>query len=126
MIRRPPRSTLFPYTTLFRSSSRRARVRVHPPGWRSDDVQHPWAALLLGAHQIEVLQPVGVRVDHVLAIELPAVVAVLAEAFVSCDRLLVRWIADVFGGEQLACVDATRTADVVALNRVSERLVRRA
>src|SRR5260370_17203035 len=26
MIRRPPRSTLFPYTTLFRSRSRKARV----------------------------------------------------------------------------------------------------
>src|SRR6476660_4326898 len=36
MIRRPPRSTLFPYTTLFRSS--RDRSRKHPPaasklGW---------------------------------------------------------------------------------------------
>src|SRR5438552_12884451 len=30
MIRRPPRSTLFPYTTLFRSRSGRARS---PPGW---------------------------------------------------------------------------------------------
>src|SRR5437764_3523957 len=30
MIRRPPRSTLFPYTTLFRS--RRARRRRHPLG----------------------------------------------------------------------------------------------
>src|SRR5256885_4034700 len=32
MIRRPPRSTLFPYTTLFRSDYRRSRnrvVRVH-------------------------------------------------------------------------------------------------
>src|SRR3712207_5508176 len=32
MIRRPPRSTLFPYTTLFRSRTRRrsvAKVRVH-------------------------------------------------------------------------------------------------
>src|SRR3712207_8622519 len=28
MIRRPPRSTLFPYTTLFRSSARRAGVGV--------------------------------------------------------------------------------------------------
>src|SRR3712207_8960568 len=28
MIRRPPRSTLFPYTTLFRSSVRRRRRRV--------------------------------------------------------------------------------------------------
>src|SRR3712207_7244504 len=30
MIRRPPRSTLFPYTTLFRSS--RVHVGVHYPG----------------------------------------------------------------------------------------------
>src|SRR2546430_13328512 len=29
MIRRPPRSTLFPYTTLFRSARRR-HARVHP------------------------------------------------------------------------------------------------
>src|SRR2546429_3014539 len=31
MIRRPPRSTLFPYTTLFRSSQRARRVRNHCP-----------------------------------------------------------------------------------------------
>src|SRR2546430_7230963 len=32
MIRRPPRSTLFPYTTLFRSlQNRRSGVRVPPP-----------------------------------------------------------------------------------------------
>src|SRR2546422_464821 len=30
MIRRPPRSTLFPYTTLFRSSDRQHRTRVLP------------------------------------------------------------------------------------------------
>src|SRR5256885_9249891 len=30
MIRRPPRSTLFPYTTLFRSEQRHARVLVAP------------------------------------------------------------------------------------------------
>src|SRR3712207_7626198 len=29
MIRRPPRSTLFPYTTLFRSGVRKAVVNVH-------------------------------------------------------------------------------------------------
>src|SRR2546430_11764791 len=28
MIRRPPRSTLFPYTTLFRSGCRRARMTI--------------------------------------------------------------------------------------------------
>src|SRR2546430_9664681 len=30
MIRRPPRSTLFPYTTLFRSALERAGVRLEP------------------------------------------------------------------------------------------------
>src|SRR5690554_7972016 len=30
MIRRPPRSTLFPYTTLFRSRRPRRRHRLHP------------------------------------------------------------------------------------------------
>src|SRR3712207_7557962 len=32
MIRRPPRSTLFPYTTLFRSALRDARGVAPPPG----------------------------------------------------------------------------------------------
>src|SRR2546422_6324205 len=32
MIRRPPRSTLFPYTTLFRSLRRRGRRRDHLAG----------------------------------------------------------------------------------------------
>src|SRR3712207_7706163 len=33
MIRRPPRSTLFPYTTLFRSALRRVEVHtLHPVG----------------------------------------------------------------------------------------------
>src|SRR5258705_3697553 len=32
MIRRPPRSTLFPYTTLFRSRSRRRRARSRRRG----------------------------------------------------------------------------------------------
>src|SRR2546430_13188444 len=39
MIRRPPRSTLFPYTTLFRSprihlAQRRAAQNAAPVGWR--------------------------------------------------------------------------------------------
>src|SRR5438093_7038523 len=44
MIRRPPRSTLFPYTTLFRSSAsaaracrRRARCRCRPTPARSEE-----------------------------------------------------------------------------------------
>src|SRR2546430_6733358 len=35
MIRRPPRSTLFPYTTLFRSKERRA-MTTHMTGTRKD------------------------------------------------------------------------------------------
>src|SRR2546422_6283074 len=38
MIRRPPRSTLFPYTTLFRSP--RARPR-RPAAWRADAPRTP-------------------------------------------------------------------------------------
>ena len=56
MIRRPPRSTLFPYTTLFRSlcpwrrdpkspASRRPPSGPPPRGWRS---LPPWRSLRLG------------------------------------------------------------------------------
>src|SRR3712207_8680863 len=38
MIRRPPRSTLFPYTTLFRSLCSRDEVGVHLPACRGDPV----------------------------------------------------------------------------------------
>src|SRR3712207_8162780 len=50
MIRRPPRSTLFPYTTLFRSGLDRADARVsgvavlspvHHPRLRSERPVHP-------------------------------------------------------------------------------------
>src|SRR5256885_6581678 len=41
MIRRPPRSTLFPYTTLFRSSLRQASLH-------NEAVQEPWTALYFG------------------------------------------------------------------------------
>src|SRR3712207_8929684 len=44
MIRRPPRSTLFPYTTLFRSTAQtdqEGRVRVRPPPPSSGNVEAP-------------------------------------------------------------------------------------
>src|SRR5438045_8021868 len=37
LIRRPPRSTLFPYTTLFRSLSLARRARADHPGFRAVD-----------------------------------------------------------------------------------------
>src|SRR3989449_9855629 len=46
MIRRPPRSTLFPYTTLFRSLLRMAGVGLLD----RDDVEHARAARLVDPH----------------------------------------------------------------------------
>src|SRR5256885_12766322 len=39
MIRRPPRSTLFPYTTLFRSLSRRRNADPRPASWAGGSSQ---------------------------------------------------------------------------------------
>src|SRR2546423_9397300 len=46
MIRRPPRSTLFPYTTLFRSPAAHAGQRVQGRGQRA-------RLRLLGRHEVE-------------------------------------------------------------------------
>src|SRR2546427_4234798 len=40
MIRRPPRSTLFPYTTLFRSQQKGRKDRHHPKRSLRRDAQH--------------------------------------------------------------------------------------
>src|SRR5438034_699050 len=49
MIRRPPRSTLFPYTTLFRSHRHR---RLHPghPVEAAGSLLYPWGVLRCGSH----------------------------------------------------------------------------
>src|SRR2546422_4902343 len=52
MIRRPPRSTLFPYTTLFRSLHVAREVRV---GLALD----PQGVDLVGPEQVEILLEVG-------------------------------------------------------------------
>src|SRR3712207_7576305 len=48
MIRRPPRSTLFPYTTLFRSAGVRPALRVEDGG----DAQEPRKAVALAADAV--------------------------------------------------------------------------
>src|SRR5438552_5942446 len=44
MMRRPPRSTLFPYTTLFRSRRVAVFRRGHLADARDHDLEPPWAA----------------------------------------------------------------------------------
>src|SRR3712207_9072155 len=52
MIRRPPRSTLFPYTTLFRSEGHKIVVRTQPEGTKFvtlDGEEHE-----LGTHDLSI------------------------------------------------------------------------
>src|SRR3712207_7378814 len=42
MIRRPPRSTLFPYTTLFRSVTTRYRIQYQRPGVKQQERVMAW------------------------------------------------------------------------------------
>src|SRR3712207_7277997 len=51
MIRRPPRSTLFPYTTLFRSDHGAGRADRAVQADRDDDVRQELAADALAADQ---------------------------------------------------------------------------
>src|SRR5689334_24489222 len=44
MIRRPPRSTLFPYTTLFRSQGGNELRRAHPPAFGKPQAAGPGRA----------------------------------------------------------------------------------
>src|SRR2546430_7839071 len=47
MIRRPPRSTLFPYTTLFRSRRRKQTLLRSEKSQRNCSTQHPEKAFLI-------------------------------------------------------------------------------
>src|SRR2546426_9741918 len=50
MIRRPPRSTLFPYTTLFRSRVAASEGRLEDEGWRvRKDGSRFWADVVITA-----------------------------------------------------------------------------
>src|SRR5690348_18023780 len=82
MIRRPPRSTLFPYTTLFRSEQH--PLPVHDPRRRRPDITR--ASALLGWHPVVGTEE-GLRrtVSHFLTI--PVEVAAAAS---SLDRKSTR------------------------------------
>src|SRR2546423_7973528 len=61
MIRRPPRSTLFPYTTLFRSQAERLRPREDVRAAIDDLAREPLARVYKDAYRT-VLVPLLVRV----------------------------------------------------------------
>src|SRR2546425_7995705 len=69
MIRRPPRSTLFPYTTLFRSAGDRLAAKRHcflePP---TQPVHQRCALVLPGLEEVEEL-PLPVQVGDGLGAE---------------------------------------------------------
>src|SRR3712207_7056871 len=71
MIRRPPRSTLFPYTTLFRSGA------------------EPVAVRLVGAEQPEPVGVAGVDVAHQLA-QLAGRLRALLRRLLDVDRVVPR------------------------------------
>src|SRR6266571_1090259 len=96
MIRRPPRSTLFPYTTLFRSGARAATVtpRTCSSGWRpararseehTSELQshvNLVCRLLLEKKKIQHSQPHITPLSHNNTLE-------------HCPRCIIRWIAPV-------------------------------
>src|SRR3712207_8775855 len=61
MIRRPPRSTLFPYTTLFRSANARRCADSFTVMGRMDvctlRYTHPWAAAARSSHRASTRSP---------------------------------------------------------------------
>src|SRR2546422_7587845 len=56
MIRRPPRSTLFPYTTLFRSLPSDALVVLEQESALGQEVERAWAE---AAHHLDVARRLG-------------------------------------------------------------------
>src|SRR2546426_9037512 len=102
MIRRPPRSTLFPYTTLFRS----ARVRLRPkcPGIRTDVITRigRLEGELVGQERLERTRHRGAEDDGEIPLrELPQAVPVRALQHVARQRLeRQRGVQEQQGGER--------------------------
>src|SRR2546425_3662842 len=63
MIRRPPRSTLFPYTTLFRSRKRSGHLHASRPATHNDERQLGTPALGIGLEHRVLEAPQHVVAD---------------------------------------------------------------
>src|SRR5256885_11386561 len=99
MIRRPPRSTLFPYTTLFRSAEVVPEITV------AKGAERLRVGLLLGCVQREFFADVNAATVRVLAAEGCTVLAPRSQP--CCGALLVH-----AGEEQAALELARRTIDI--------------
>src|SRR5258708_29288482 len=63
MIRRPPRSTLFPYTTLFRSHFARLPQILHEPVLRRDGTRRRIRPVLVEIHEIDGIDRKSTRLN---------------------------------------------------------------
>src|SRR2546426_5888133 len=73
MIRRPPRSTLFPYTTLFRSIISRERLMDIPvvPLQQRAKIPHPAFEILPRVHGISHAKPLCRSEEHTSELQSP-------------------------------------------------------
>src|SRR2546426_4878102 len=66
MIRRPPRSTLFPYTTLFRSEGSKIKLKDYDPGYtdKQNDRAFAETALQTLSDELSELQELLAAAQH--------------------------------------------------------------
>src|SRR5258708_23743014 len=109
MIRRPPRSTLFPYTTLFRSIFSAVRMEVHPMTVDTlrGSPQFPTTSSSIAPSTQEAMdaavQSLQARKDAWVALTVRERIAILDQLIKDFNAITPRWFA--------ACLRAKRIAE---------------
>src|SRR3712207_9590583 len=101
MIRRPPRSTLFPYTTLFRSQ---IRMNLRNPAWVLIGIMQPVLYLLLFGPLLKPLVgSFGVGTDNAYTFLVPGLLVQLGMfgAFFAGFSLIGEWREGVIEAERV-------------------------
>src|SRR6266496_382102 len=122
MIRRPPRSTLFPYTTLFRSRDRRPDRPARRPGVGDSADHRPVPRIRrreLGVLLVTTLSPEDAKMTAVEK------AAVLAEALPWLKQFHGKTIVVKYGGNAMVDEELKRAfaADIVFLRHCGVRVV---
>src|ERR1051325_3552914 len=105
MIRRPPRSTLFPYTTLFRSrraGSLEILVYIDAATDRTAALLEPFAgeiSLFVAPRRLGKTHGMNLLVEHATAD-----IVVFSDANVLLDENAIAAVAEAFGDERTGCV----------------------